>query len=279
MSFALFDYIESIKPSFGDDKRAKVGLMIMHYITLARVSGGNVRMEQALTSSGNPFVRKVLRNMTIVRDLAFALRVDMSLPYDETCAIPEGLRQLCRQYYIDVQLCIDRHQKAADVREELGSLIVFVRVARAVMGALHEDTLRALDETYVGHRPAGYKPKTKWLGFGTEHTTPSVRACDLPGARVPHPANPKSSPPSSGPVSMARKDSDSSSSSPSFEPKPAPRKRPAAHRHPLPYGHPTHTCEFVPSLAASNQAVLYAQRMAAAAYYQTLQQGMVGRRA
>lgn len=34
MSTELFDYIQAIKPSLGDEQRARVGLLIIHYITL-----------------------------------------------------------------------------------------------------------------------------------------------------------------------------------------------------------------------------------------------------
>jgi hypothetical protein len=35
MSSELFEYIHSVKPSLGDAKRAKVGILLIHYITLA----------------------------------------------------------------------------------------------------------------------------------------------------------------------------------------------------------------------------------------------------
>ncbi|CAE6366018.1 unnamed protein product [Rhizoctonia solani] len=174
MSSVLFDYIASVEPSFGDGTDANIGLMAIHYTTLMRMSAGNVRMEQALTSTGNPFARKFLRNMFLVRDLAFVLWFDMSLPYvyNENYSLPKEPKQLCHQYRANVQLCTGQ-QKVADAREELRNLSTFIRVA------LHEDKLQALDETYMGHRPAGYKPKPLGLGFGTEHTTSLVWASDL----------------------------------------------------------------------------------------------------
>ncbi|GAB1527072.1 hypothetical protein RhiTH_010247 [Rhizoctonia solani] len=181
MSSELFDYIEAVKPSLGDAKRAKVGLILIHYITLARVSHGRVRIDTVLTTSGESFVQKVLRNMAVIRGLGFALKVDMTAPYDDS-PIPEGLRRLCVKYGIDSDECLRRNKaslKAERVRNEMWDLIIFVRVAQAIMGALHEDTLRGLDESYVGHRPAGYRPRMKWLGLATEHVVPAVRARDL----------------------------------------------------------------------------------------------------
>ncbi|KAF8695629.1 hypothetical protein RHS03_07981, partial [Rhizoctonia solani] len=179
MSSELFDYIEAVKPSLGDAKRAKVGLILIHYITLARVSHGRVRIDTVLTTSGESFVQKVLRNMSVVRGLGFALKVDMTAPYDDS-PIPKGLQRLCVKYGIDSDECLRRNkQKAERARNEMWDLIIFVRVAQAIMGALHEDTLRGLDESYVGHRPAGYRPRTKWLGLATEHLVPAVRARDL----------------------------------------------------------------------------------------------------
>ncbi|KAJ1307691.1 hypothetical protein OPQ81_001782 [Rhizoctonia solani] len=183
MSTELFDYIQAVKPSLGDAERTKISLLLMHYITLARVSDGRVRIDNALTVSGGSFVRKVLRNMSIVRGLAFALRVDMSCLYDDS-PIPEGLRRLCKKYYIDVDASIRRNKKLEDARGEMWDLVIFVRVALAVMAALHEDTLCSLDEFYRGHRPVGYKPKPKWFGLRTDDCIPPILARDLPRAKA-----------------------------------------------------------------------------------------------
>ncbi|KDN45638.1 hypothetical protein RSAG8_04722, partial [Rhizoctonia solani AG-8 WAC10335] len=83
MSTELFDYIQLVKPSLSDEKRAKIGLLMMHYITLARVSDGRVRMENILTASGKSFTRKVLGSMPLVRALAFGLKVDMTCKHDD----------------------------------------------------------------------------------------------------------------------------------------------------------------------------------------------------
>ncbi|KAF8671679.1 hypothetical protein RHS04_08165 [Rhizoctonia solani] len=109
MSSELFDYIEAVKPSLGDAKRAKVGLILIHYITLARVSHGRVRIDTVLTTSGESFVQKVLRNMAVIRGLGFALKVDMKAPYDDS-PIPEGLRRLCVKYGIDSDECLRRNK-------------------------------------------------------------------------------------------------------------------------------------------------------------------------
>ncbi|KAH7341699.1 hypothetical protein B0J17DRAFT_704270 [Rhizoctonia solani] len=179
MSTELFDYIQAIKPSLGDEKRAKIGLMVMHYITLARVCDGHVKLDSVLTTSGRSFAHKVMRHASLVRTLAFALKVDMTCMYDDS-AVPEGLKRL--------YACISRNkskQKLEDARSEMWDLVIFARVSQAVMAALHEDTLRRLDETYCGHRPAGYKPKPKWFGLGGDESTPPVRARDLPRAKSP----------------------------------------------------------------------------------------------
>ena len=34
MSSELLDYIHAVKPSLSDEKRAKIGLLLIHYITL-----------------------------------------------------------------------------------------------------------------------------------------------------------------------------------------------------------------------------------------------------
>ncbi|KDN48646.1 hypothetical protein RSAG8_02633, partial [Rhizoctonia solani AG-8 WAC10335] len=210
MSAALFDFIQTIKPSLGDEKRAKIGLLIIHYITLARVSDGGVKMDNVLTKSGKPFARKVLSNMSLVLDLAFALKVDTSYEYDDS-PVPAGLRRMCVKYHIDAEACIRRNKKVENARGEMRGLVIFVRVALAIMVALHEDTLRHLDESYRGHRPAVYKPKSKWFGLTTDDSVPPVLARDLPRAKSPRAVGlkPNGTPTStSGPVPMARKISD-----------------------------------------------------------------------
>ncbi|KAG8697480.1 hypothetical protein FRC11_015053, partial [Ceratobasidium sp. 423] len=49
--------------------------------------------------------------------------------------------------------------KVDDAREEMWDLVIFVKVALAVMAALHEDTPCRLHESYGERRPAGYKPR------------------------------------------------------------------------------------------------------------------------
>ncbi|CAE6413889.1 unnamed protein product [Rhizoctonia solani] len=271
MSTEFFDFIQVIKPSLGDNQRAKIGLILMHYITLTRVSGGRVRIDQVLTTSGKPFARQILRNMSLVRDLAFALRVDMSYPYDDS-PVPERLRHLCQQYHIDVEACIGHNKKLADARAEMSNLIIFVRVAQAVMAALHEDTLRALDESYAGHRPSDYKPKSKWFGIGAEHPNHPIRACDLPGAKPPRPVGSKSVGATFGPIPMARNNTDGSSVSSTSGSK--------SHRPIGTMPRVDRACqhEHIPLLAVPSQATYYAQCAATAAYYQTLQRGMASRR-
>jgi hypothetical protein len=53
------------------------------------------------------FAEKVLRNMDVVRGLGFALKVDMTAPYDQS-PVPKGLRRLCESYGIDRKTCIRR---------------------------------------------------------------------------------------------------------------------------------------------------------------------------
>ncbi|KEP46783.1 hypothetical protein V565_181780 [Rhizoctonia solani 123E] len=206
MSAELFDYIHAVKPSLSDEKRAKVSMLLTHYITLARASDRHVNMHDILTASGESFVRKVLRNMPLVRTLAFALKVDMTCKHDDG-AIPKGLRRLCEQYNIDVEACASRHKKPESARSELWDLVVFVRVALAVMAALHEVTLRELDESYHGHRPAGYKPERKWLGLGVEHVTAPVRARDILRAKASRAAFTVVSKSMSGPIRMTKQTS------------------------------------------------------------------------
>ncbi|KAG8754569.1 hypothetical protein FRC11_006591, partial [Ceratobasidium sp. 423] len=188
MPSELFDFIQAIKPSCGDEKRAKIGLLLIHYITLAvsviLVSGGHVRIDNVLTASGGSFVRKVLCNSSLVEDLAFAMKVDMTCDYDDS-PVPEGLRRTCEKYHIDVEACIRRNRKLSNVRGDIRDLVIFVRVSRAIMAALHEDTLGSLDESYRGHRPAGFKPKFKWLGLRVDESVPALRARDLPRASAP----------------------------------------------------------------------------------------------
>ena len=66
-------------------------------------------MENVLTTSGKSFALKVLRNMSLVLDLAFALKVDTSYTYDDS-PVPEELRRLCARYHIDVEACISRNK-------------------------------------------------------------------------------------------------------------------------------------------------------------------------
>ncbi|KEP50686.1 hypothetical protein V565_075540 [Rhizoctonia solani 123E] len=281
MSVALFDYIQAVKPSFGDEKRAKIGLLLIHYITLVRVSGGGVKMDNVLTASGKSFVLKVLGNMSLVLDLAFALKVDTSCTYDDS-PVPEDLRRLCAKYNIDVEACIRRNKNPENARSEMRDLVIFVRLAMTVMAALHEDTLRYLDDSYRGHRPAGYKPKSKWFGLGTDNTVPAVLARDLPRARSPRAVagKPSAAPSStSRPVLMARKTSEESSKTSSSSGSKSTHKRPAlpapiAPCSNSPYG-------FAPSpipMAASSPTAYYAQCAAMAAYYQAMQQGMASQR-
>ncbi|KAJ1307608.1 hypothetical protein OPQ81_001703 [Rhizoctonia solani] len=279
MSTELFDYIQAIKPSLGDEKRSRIGLLLIHYITLARVSGGRVRIDHVLTTSGHSFTRKVLRNIAMVRDLAFALRVDTSCVFDDS-PVPEGLRRLCNKYHIDVEACISRNKELKSARNEMWDLVIFVRVAQAVMGAMHEETLRRLDESYVGHRPAGYKPKSKWFGLGSSESFPAVRARDLPRAKAPRAVNTRtdSTPtPTPAPVHMARHKSDKSSggsSSGSCGSKSGARKRPII---PSPLAPPV-VCsarlyEFLPSpvlMAAPSQSAYFSQRATVAAYYHNM---------
>ncbi|KAJ1307610.1 hypothetical protein OPQ81_001705 [Rhizoctonia solani] len=268
MSSELLDYIQAVKPSLGDAKRAKIGLLLMHYITLARVSGGRVRMENVLTASGGSFLRKVIRNMPLVRSLAFALEVDMSCMYDDS-PIPDGLRRLCQKHHINVQACIDRTKELKNVRNELWDLVIFVRVATTVMAALHGETLSNLDESYRGHRPLDYKPKPKWLGLGTDDSSSPIRARDLPGAQPPRAVGVKATTSTLGygPVPMARKasgESSAPSSSDSLGAKSKAHKRPVTLRSAPPHAvpHLARPCEFVPP----------------SGYYYTRQQGTIGRR-
>ncbi|KDN48738.1 hypothetical protein RSAG8_02725, partial [Rhizoctonia solani AG-8 WAC10335] len=229
MSAALFDFIQTIKPSLGDEERAKIGLLIIHYITLVRVSNGGVKLDNVLTKSGKPFARKVLSNMSLVLDLAFALKVDTSCPYDDS-PVPAGLRRLCVKYHIDAEACIRRNKKVENARGEMRGLVIFVRVALAIMAALHEDTLRHLDESYRGHRSAGYKPKPKWFGLTTDDSVPPVLARDLPRAKSPRAVGlkPNGTPASTcGPAPMDRKISDESSTSASSSGSKSTRKRSA----------------------------------------------------
>jgi hypothetical protein len=71
------------------------------------VSGGRVNIEAVMTTSGDSFVAKVLRNMDVVRGLGFALKIDMTAPYDQS-PIPKGLRRLCENYGIDCEACVRR---------------------------------------------------------------------------------------------------------------------------------------------------------------------------
>ncbi|KAG8731436.1 hypothetical protein FRC11_004171 [Ceratobasidium sp. 423] len=197
----LFDFIQAIKPSCGDEKRAKIGLLI-HYITLARVSGGHGRTDNVPTASGGSFVRKVLCNASLVEDLAFSMKVDMTCNYDDS-PVPEGLRRTCEKYHIDVEAYIRRNRKLSDARGEMWDLIIFVRVARAIMAALYEDALGSLDKSYRGHRPAGFKPKFKWLRLRVDESVPALRARDLPRAGAPRAVGAKitsTSTSTSGPV-------------------------------------------------------------------------------
>ncbi|KAH7335585.1 hypothetical protein B0J17DRAFT_720129 [Rhizoctonia solani] len=283
MSTELFDYIQVVKPSLGDAKSAKLGLLIIHYITLARVSDGCVRMENVLTTSGDLFVRKVLRNMSLVRGLAFALKVDMSCAYDDS-PVPEGLRRLCTKYHIDVEPCISRNKKMENARGEMWDLVTFVRVALAVMAALHEDTLCSLDESYTGHRPAGYQPDSKWLGLGANHPVPPRRARDLPRAKTPRAVGVKAiAVPASayGPTVMTRKISDEPATSTSYSSR---SKSSARKRLPLPSSsarRSTRVPHSIPSSApksAPSQAAQYAQRAAMVAYHHNMQRGTTGQR-
>ncbi|KAJ1307624.1 hypothetical protein OPQ81_001721 [Rhizoctonia solani] len=251
MSTELFDYIKAIKPSLGDEKRSRIGLLLIHYITLARISGGRVRIEHVLKTSGHSFARKVLRNISMVRDLAFALRVDTSCVFDDS-PVPEGLRRLCNKYHIDVEACISRNKKPKSAQNEMWDLVVLVRVTQAVMGAMHEETLHRLDESYVSHRPAGYKPKSRWfgLGLGRNEPAPAVRARNLPRAKIPRAVNSKGTAAlkSTELAPMARNTSDNSSgSSPSesSESKSGIHKRPTI---PFPFVPP-----FVPRSAHSSE--------------------------
>jgi hypothetical protein len=69
-------------------------------MTIQWVSGGRVNIETMLATSGESLVNKVLRNMGVVRVLGFAIKVDMTAPYDES-PIPEGPQRLCDKYGID----------------------------------------------------------------------------------------------------------------------------------------------------------------------------------
>ncbi|CAE6376583.1 unnamed protein product [Rhizoctonia solani] len=124
--------------------------------------------------------------MDVVRGLGFALKVDMTAPYDQS-PVPKGLRRLCESYGIDCKTCIRR--------------------SKAIMSALHYETLREFDECYVGHRPAGYKAESEWLGLATEHKARPIRTRDLPLARCPRSMGVKAVrlTTNSEPVWMARK--------------------------------------------------------------------------
>ncbi|KAG8727172.1 hypothetical protein FRC11_013773 [Ceratobasidium sp. 423] len=286
MSAELLDYIQAIKPSFGDAKRVKISLLLMHYITLARVSDGRVRIDNVLTTSGGSFLPKVLRNMSSIRGLAFALKLDMTCTFDDN-PVPKDLRRQCQLYNIDVEACVRRNKKIQDARAELWDLVIFVKVALAVMAALHEDTLNNLDESYRGHRQPSYKPKSKWLGLVVDESTPAVRARDLPRAGAPRPVTVKTAAVSNsipGPIRMTRKTTDSSSASSSTSPS---GLKSTAYKHARP-GVPRPTPAPVTSrptrahapISSSipSQATYYAQCAAMAAYQRTMQQGMASRR-
>ncbi|CCO32175.1 hypothetical protein BN14_06229 [Rhizoctonia solani AG-1 IB] len=106
------------------------------------------------------------------------IKMDMTAPYGEN-PIPKGLRRLCDKYGIDSEACMQRNKKPGPARSNIWDLGVFVRLYQAVMAALHEDTSREFDESYIGHRPAGYKPQSKWFGLDAANCNDSVTYCLL----------------------------------------------------------------------------------------------------
>ncbi|CCO35082.1 hypothetical protein BN14_09196 [Rhizoctonia solani AG-1 IB] len=208
--------------------------------------------------------------MDVVRGLGFALKVDMTAPYDQS-PIPKGLRRLCENYGIDCEACIRRSKKPERARSEMWDLVVFVRVAQAIMGALHCETLRELDESYIGHRPAGYKAESKWLGLGTEHKARPIRARDLPQTGCPRSMGVKAvrSTANSEPVWMARKVTDeswtthssASSGRKSHVPRsPAPLRAPCVEPIGSRSGRPSRYIPPSTSKTTSSRAILNSQR-------------------
>ncbi|KAG8753247.1 hypothetical protein FRC11_007584 [Ceratobasidium sp. 423] len=134
MSTELLDYLPVTRPFLGDRTGGKTGLHLTHH---ARISGGRIEMHNALKTSDNSLVHKVLRNMSLMRGLAFAFKLDMSCIYDDS---PENIISMLRRAYAETR---DSKQKINDAREAMWDLVIFVMVALAVMAALHEDTARS----------------------------------------------------------------------------------------------------------------------------------------
>ncbi|CCO37501.1 hypothetical protein BN14_11657 [Rhizoctonia solani AG-1 IB] len=140
MFIELFDYMQSFRPSLGDARRQTDGIAYAR-MTIQWVSGGRVNIETVLSTSGGSLVNKVLRNMRL---------------------------RLRDKYGIDSEAYARRSKKPERARSDMWNLVVFLRVTQTVMSTLHKDTLRQLEERYVGHRAAGYKrwvKSSKWFGL------------------------------------------------------------------------------------------------------------------
>ncbi|KAG8699254.1 hypothetical protein FRC11_013814, partial [Ceratobasidium sp. 423] len=176
--------------------------------------------------------------------------------------------------------------KIEHARVEFWDLVIFVGVALAIATALHEDTLSVINESYRGHRPIGYKPKPKPLGLAADDSIPAVRARDLPRVGAPCAlamGTAAVSTSTSGPVPVARKTTDKSSTSSSTPPArskltafkrtrpdiPRPIATPATSR-------PARAHKSTPSSATitvPSQATYYTRGAAMVAYHRTMQRG------
>ena len=84
-------------------------------------------------------------------------------------------------------------QKLDGAVNEICRLALFFQVSQTVMQAVHEDTLRAVDQSYQGHCHPAYVPKS-WAFGKDDPSLLGLKAFQLPGAHSPRGVAPRSTP-------------------------------------------------------------------------------------
>ena len=225
------------------------------------------------------FTAQIMRRSLLATDLARALNIKTTMPYQPK-SMPSSVKRQAYEVGLDITEVQSRHkvsittvyivltetnvtalQKLDGVVNEICRLALFVQVSQTVMKAIHEDTLRAVDQTYQGHCHPAYVPKS-WAFGKDDPSLLGLKAFQLPGAHAPRAAVLRSTPTIYSAASSSR------SSSQIYNRTPVPARsssmHPSARRAAHPYARPSatsrHPAPSVPSVGPSRPSRRSLQR-------------------
>ncbi|KAF8606808.1 hypothetical protein BDV93DRAFT_604138 [Ceratobasidium sp. AG-I] len=188
-SAELIDYVGTLIPDLSQEAQFKASCMLMHMITLMR-SFDKVELLKVRCGAGKMFTAQIIRRSSLVTDLARALNIKTAMPYQPK-AMPTSVEHRAHEIGLDIAEVQSRHKKLDGAVNEICRLSVFVQIAQTVMQAVHEDTLRAVDQSYQGHCHPAYIPKS-WKFGKDDASLLGLKAFQLPGAHTPRAAAPRS---------------------------------------------------------------------------------------